>query len=70
MTKEQELCALLDAVFVNGHERPDFAVIREMAYLSKHSSWLITELLKAMWLYGEDPSAFDEYVWSITNAGA
>lgn len=70
MTKEQELCALLDAVFANGHERPDFAAIREMAYVSKHSSWLITELLKAMWLYGEDPSAFDEYVWSITNACA
>jgi hypothetical protein len=70
MTKEQELCALLDAVFGNGPERPDFAAIREMAYLSKHSSWLITELLKAMWLYGEDPSAFDEYVWSITNESA
>ena len=69
-TKEEELCALLDAVFANGPERPDFAAIRELAYLSKHSSWLITELLKAMWLYGEDPSAFDEYVWSITNASA
>jgi hypothetical protein len=70
VTKEQELCALLDAVFANGSARPDFAAIREMAYLSKHSSWLITELLKAMWLYGEDPAAFDEYVWRITNEGA
>jgi hypothetical protein len=59
----------MDAVFDSNRE-PDWAAIREYAYLSRHSSWLITELLKAMWLYGEDPSAFDEYVWSITNAGA
>lgn len=67
MTKEQELCALLDAVFDNYPEKPDFAAIREMAYLSQHSSWLITELLKVLFLYNEDPSAFDEYLWSITN---
>lgn len=66
-TKEQELCALFDLVF-ESTERPDFAAVRELAYLSEHSSWLITELLKAMWLNGSDPSAFDEYVWSILNA--
>jgi len=70
VTKEQELCALLDIVFGTPNCRPDFAAVRERAYLSKNSSWLITELLKTMWLYSEDPSAFDEYVWSITNAGA
>jgi hypothetical protein len=63
-TKNQELCALFDLVFESA-ERPDFAAVRELAYRSKHSSWLITELLKAMWLYGEDPSAFDEYVMLI-----
>jgi hypothetical protein len=65
-TKEAELCALLDAVFESG-ERPDFAVIRELAYTSKHASWLITELLKIMWLCSEDPSAFDEAIWRLTN---
>jgi hypothetical protein len=69
-TKEQELCALLDLTFDNYPARPDFAAIREVAYISKHSSWLITELLKAMWLYNEDPSAFDDYLWSITNESA
>jgi hypothetical protein len=67
VTKEQELCALLDLTFDNYPERPDFAAIRELAFVSKHSSWLITELLKAMFLYGEDPSAFDEYLWAMTN---
>lgn len=66
LTKEQELCVLLDAVF-DGPERPDFAAVRELAYCSKHSSWLITELLKVMWLCNEDPSAFDEYLWMLTN---
>jgi len=65
-TKEEELCALFDLVF-DSAERPDFAAVRELAYLSEHSSWLITELLKAMWLCSADPAAFDEYVWSITN---
>lgn len=67
LTKEKELCALLDTVFSAYPARPDFAAIREQAYLSKHSSWLITELLKVLWLYNEDPAAFDEYLWSVTN---
>ena len=66
LTREQELCFLLDCVFASG-ERPDFAAIREIAYCSRHSSWLITELLKIMWLCSEDPSAFDEAIWRLTN---
>lgn len=65
-TKNEELCALFDLVFESA-ERPDFAAVREQAYVSQHSSWLITELLKAMWLHGADPAAFDEYVWSVLN---
>ena len=65
-TKEQELCALFDLVFESA-ERPDFAAVRELAYTSQHSSWLITELLKAVWLNGSDPAAFDEYVWAVLN---
>lgn len=66
MSKHTELSALLDIVFESG-QRPDFAVVRELAYTSEHSSWLITELLKAMYLCGEDPAAFDEYIWRLTN---
>lgn len=65
-TKEQELLALLDAVFETA-ERPDFAAVRELAFTSTHSSWLITELLKVMWLCSEDPAAFDEAIWRLTN---
>ena len=67
LSKEEELCMLLDCTFDDYPARPDFAFIRELAYASKHSSWLITELLKALWLYNEDPAAFDEYVWRLTN---
>lgn len=65
-TKEQELCDLLDLVFESA-ERPDFAAVRELAYTNYYGSWLITELLKIMWLCHEDPAAFDEYVWRILN---
>ena len=65
-TKEQELCELLDVVFESG-QRPDFAVVREMAFLCRQRSWVITELLKIMWLCPEDPSAFDETIWRLTN---
>lgn len=65
MSKEQELAQLLDTVFGDYPARPDFSAVRELAFLSTNHSWLITELLKVMWLYGEDPSAFDEYLWSL-----
>lgn len=65
MTKEQELAQLLDTVFDCYPARPDFSAVRELAFLSDNHSWLVTELLKVMWLYMEDPSAFDEYLWSL-----
>lgn len=65
-TKEQELCELLDYVFADA-SRPDFSYVREVAFRSQNSSWLITELVKVMWLCNEDPAAFDEYIWRITN---
>lgn len=66
MTREEELAGLLDVLF-EGSERPDFAAIRELAFNCRHWSWVITELMKVLWLYGEDPAAFDEYVWSLNN---
>lgn len=65
-TREQELSELLDIVFECA-ERPDFAAVREMAFNCNHWSWVITELLKVMWLCGSDPAAFDEYIWRLTN---
>jgi hypothetical protein len=68
VTKENELAALLDAVFDSYPNRPDFAAVRELAYLSKNSSWLITELLKVLWLYSHDEAAFDEYIWRMVDS--
>lgn len=65
-TKNEELCELLDYVF-DSREAPDFAYLRELAFRSEHSRWLIAELLRALWLCAEDQAAFDEYVWRVTN---
>ena len=64
--REQELCALLDFVFDSAQE-PDWAAVQEYCYYSQNSSWLMTELLKALWLCNEDQAAFDEYIWRLTN---
>ena len=65
-TREQELCALLDLVFDSGHE-PDWAAVRELAYDSWNTSWLMTEMFRLMWLCSEDQAAFDEEIWRLTN---
>lgn len=65
LNRDEELALLLDIVF-EGDGEPDFAAVRQIAYVSRNSSWLIAELLRVMWLYGQDPAAFDEYIWSMT----
>lgn len=64
--KAIELTGLLDYVFESA-EQPDWAVVREYCFMSKNSSWLMTELLKLMWLCNEDQAAFDEEIWRLTN---
>ena len=66
MKAKKELCELLDLVFDSAQE-PDWSVVREKAYDSWNTSWLMTELLKALWLCNEDQAAFDEYIWRVTN---
>ena len=65
-TKNEELCELLDIVF-DSAEEPDWAAVREQAFTGHNFSWLITELLRLMWLCAEDQSAFDEAIWLLTN---
>lgn len=68
-TREEELCALLDIVFDSGRE-PDWAAVRTQAYQSVYFHWLMSELLKLMWLCCEDQAAFDEAIWRLTNGSA
>lgn len=65
-TKERELITLLDYVF-DSAKQPDFAYVRELAYMSDNPSWLMTELLRLLWLCSEDQAAFDEEIWRLTN---
>lgn len=68
-TKEEELVELLDLVFESAHE-PDWAVVRERAYDSWNTSWLMTEMFRLLWLCAEDQAAFDEAIWRLTNGSA
>jgi len=64
--REEELCALLDLVFESAQE-PDWAAVRELAYDSWNTSWLMTEMFRLLWLCAEDQAAFDEAIWRLTN---
>lgn len=66
LTRQKELCELLDLVFDSSRE-PDWSAVREKAWDSWHTSWLMTELLRLMWLCSEDQAAFDEEIWRLTN---
>ena len=65
-TKEQELVDLLDVVFASGQE-PDWSFVREKVFRSRYPRWLMTELLRLVWLCSEDQAAFDEEIWRLTN---
>lgn len=68
-TKEQELVVLLDLMFDSAQE-PDWGKIQSYCFIGRTwttSAWLMTELLKLMWLCNEDQAAFDEAVWRLTN---
>lgn len=65
-TREQELVDLLDLVFDSAQE-PDWAAVRERAYDSWNTSWLMTEMFKLLWLCAQDGAAFDEEIWRLTN---
>lgn len=68
-TKEETLCVLLDMVFESSQE-PDWAAIQTYSFVGRPwttSAWLMTELLKLMWLCNEDQAAFDEAIWRLTN---
>ena len=65
-TKEQELVELLDYVF-DAKQETDWSVVREKAYLSYHSSWIMQELFRLLLLCSDDQAAFDEEIWRLTN---
>lgn len=66
-TREDELIALLDYVFESA-EQPDWAVVQEYCYTMTHNgTWIMTQMLKLMWLCSEDQAAFDEEIWRLTN---
>lgn len=59
------LSELLDLVFDNYPEQPEWAEVKTLAYQSEKPVELITELCRVLFLYGEDPAAFDTYMYSL-----
>lgn len=66
-TKFEELTTLLDVVF-DSAEEPDWSAVQEFCFISQHSTWLMTEMFKLLWLCAQDGAAFDEEIWRLTNS--
>lgn len=60
-----KLIDLLNAVFDSYPNEPEWAEIQTMAYKSDTPVELITELARVLYLYGEDPAAFETYIYSL-----
>lgn len=61
----KDVARILDVVYQNAPEEPDWSAVREAIFTANFSQSLVVELLRVLFLYSEDPSAFDEYLYSI-----
>ena len=61
----KDVARVLDAVFQNSPAEPDWSAVREAIFTTGASQSFIVELVRVMFLYAEDPSAFDEYLYAI-----
>jgi hypothetical protein len=59
------LSKILDAIYADYPEQPDWAVIQTMIYLAPNPIELFTELAKVQYLYSEDYSAFCTYMFNL-----
>lgn len=56
---------LLNHVFDAYPEEPEWAEIQTMAYQTEKPVETITELARVLYLYGEDPAAFETYMYQL-----
>lgn len=61
----KDVARVLDVVFQNSPAEPDWSAVREAIFTVGANPAFIVELLRVMYLYSEDPSAFDEYLYAI-----
>lgn len=61
----KEVARILDVLYMNAPGEPDWSAVREAIFTATFSQSLVVEILRVLWLYGEDPSAFEDYLLSI-----
>lgn len=59
------LAELLDMVYENYPAEPDWSAIKEKAFTAEKPLELIVDLCKAVYLYSEDESAFQTFLYAI-----
>lgn len=62
---DKAIARILDVLYMNSPGEPDWSAVREAIFTAGVSPSLIIEILRVLWLYAEDPSAFEEYLLSI-----
>lgn len=61
----KDVAKILDVVYQNAPEEPDWSAVKEAVFNAKFSSTIVIELLRVLWLYAEDTSAFEQYLLTI-----
>lgn len=61
----KEIGRILDVLYLNSPGEPDWSAVREAIFTAGVSQALVIELLRVLYLYAEDTSAFDEYLLAI-----
>lgn len=57
-----EILEILDIIYSEYPDEPDWAAVQTYVYQCDKPLELQVEVLKVMWLYAEDPAAFEELI--------
>lgn len=57
-----EILEILDIVYSDYPNEPDWAAVKTFIYQCADPVQVQLELIKVMWLYAEDPAAFEELI--------
>lgn len=59
----KDVLDILDIVYSDYPNEPDWAAIKQRIYVCENPTQVQLELIKVMWLYAEDPAAFEELIY-------
>lgn len=59
------LTKILDAIYANYPEQPEWAEIKTMIFQADNPIELFVELARVQYLYAEDPAAFSTYLFNL-----